>query len=88
MIGCAKSVLASPQRVCAIDRIDFKRRERSGSGTRRNNLKGWPAAVKHEKRSASLHPLNDIPQAGAQLLGVYGFDCSFHVHLKMNFDRP
>ena len=53
-----------------------------------DNLKSWPAAVKHKKRSASFHPLNDIPQAGAQLLRVYRFDRCLHVHLKMNFDAP
>src|SRR5947207_14746544 len=88
VIGCTQTIVASAQCACTIDRIGIQRRERTAPISRRNNLKSWSAAVKHEKRSASSHALDNAPQASAQLLGVYRFDYSFHVHLKMNFDHP
>src|SRR5215831_10043094 len=76
VIGCTQTVVAPAQGARTIDRIDIQRRERTGLISQRNNLKSWLAAMKHEKRSASSHALDNASQARAQLLGVYRFDYS------------
>src|ERR1700736_2770460 len=52
---------------------------------RRNNLKGGLAAMEDKEGSTAPGPLDDTPQAAAELFGINSLKAGLHVHLKMNF---
>jgi hypothetical protein len=84
VIGCAQAILTSPEGFSAVEGILLEWWQRFMASCRRNDLKGGFAAMEHKEGSAAPGPLDDTPQAPAELFGINSLKTSFHVHLKMN----
>jgi hypothetical protein len=85
VIGCAQAILTSPERFSVVEGILLEWWQRFMASCRGNNLKGGLAAMEDKEGSAAPDPLDDTPQAAAELFGINSLKTGLHVHLKMNF---